>query len=93
MNKVFYAQFPGNIVPLAMVLPPGFGLALPQLPPIPWTDNHASLANKYFGALIGSNPTLHTQPASIGSTVRGHSADPAATASPAALPPTFAFPD
>jgi murein L,D-transpeptidase YafK len=91
MNKVFYAQFPGNIVPLAKVLPPGSGPELPQLPPIPWTDNEGSWANEYFGALIGSNPALRMQPASIGS--QGHSADPSATASPAAPPPTFAFPD
>jgi murein L,D-transpeptidase YafK len=71
MNKVFYAQFPGNIVPLAMVLPPESGLELPRLPPIPWTYNDGSLANKYFGALIGSNQAPRTQAASIGSTARG----------------------
>ena len=52
MNKVFEAQFPSVIVPLAIVLPPGAGLDLPQLPPIPWTDNQGSLANRYFGVLM-----------------------------------------
>ena len=52
MNKVFEAQFPWVIVPLAIVLPPGAGLDLPQLPPIPWTDNQGSLANRYFGVLM-----------------------------------------
>jgi murein L,D-transpeptidase YafK len=52
MNEVFHARFPWKIVPLAIVLPPGTGPALPQLPPVPWTDNDHSLANKQFGALF-----------------------------------------
>ena len=50
MNKVFFTRFPGKIIPLAMVLPPGSGSELPQLPAIPWADNDSSLANKFFGA-------------------------------------------
>jgi len=49
MNKVFLARFPDKIVSLALVLPPGSGYELPQLPAIPWTDNNGSLANKVFG--------------------------------------------
>ena len=51
MNEVFRAQFPGIIVPLAIVLPPGSGPELPQMPPVPWTDNDGSLTNKVFGDL------------------------------------------
>jgi murein L,D-transpeptidase YafK len=54
MNEVFHSQFPGEIIPLARVLPPGSGLELPQMPPIPWTDNHGSLANRLSGALFGA---------------------------------------
>jgi murein L,D-transpeptidase YafK len=54
MNKVFFTRFPGKIIPLAMVLPPGSGSELPQLPAIPWADNDGSLANKFFGASTGS---------------------------------------
>ena len=93
MNKVFHAQFPGKIVPLAIVLPPGAGIELPQLPSVPWTDNDRSLANKFFGALIGSNPAPDSQLASTASTTRGRAADSAPTA-PAAVPTTtLAFPD
>jgi murein L,D-transpeptidase YafK len=56
MNKVFLARFPDKIVSLALVLPPGSGSELPQLPAVPWADNDGSLANKFFGALLGSNP-------------------------------------
>jgi murein L,D-transpeptidase YafK len=52
MNEVFHARFPWKIVPLAIVLAPGTGLELPQLPPVPWTDNDHSLANNQFGALF-----------------------------------------
>jgi murein L,D-transpeptidase YafK len=52
MNKVFLARFPDKIVSLALVLPPGSGFELPQLPAVPWTDNDGSLANKFFGALL-----------------------------------------
>ena len=57
MNEIFLARFPGKIVSLAIVLPPGVGAELPQLPAIPWTDNDGSLAKKVFNALLGSNPT------------------------------------
>jgi murein L,D-transpeptidase YafK len=56
MNEVFHVQFPGKIIPLAMVMPPGF--QQPQLPPVPWADNDGSLANKFFGALLESKPGL-----------------------------------
>jgi hypothetical protein len=51
MNEDFHAKFPGIIIPLAIVLPPGSGSELPQLPPVPWTDKDGSLANIFFGAL------------------------------------------
>jgi murein L,D-transpeptidase YafK len=50
MNEIFHAQFPGKIVPLALVLPPGSGPELPQMPPLPWTDNDGSLPNRLFKA-------------------------------------------
>jgi murein L,D-transpeptidase YafK len=50
MNKVFLAQFPGRVIPLAKVLP--YASQLPQLPPIPWVDNDGSLASKMFGTLF-----------------------------------------
>ena len=75
MNRVFLAQFPGKIVPLAIVLPPGAGIELPQLPSVPWTDNDGSLANKFFGALIGWNPAPATQLATTTSTMRGRATD------------------
>ena len=84
MNTVFHAQLPGMIVPLAIVLPPGSGIQLPQLPPVPWTDNDGSLANKFFGALIGSNPVPDTQHASTASTPTAPTVVPTTT---------FALPD
>ena len=45
MNRVFLAQFPGIMVPLARVLPNG-SLELPQFPPIPYTDG--SVASRLF---------------------------------------------
>jgi murein L,D-transpeptidase YafK len=51
MNEGFHAKFPGIIIPLAIVLPPGSGSELPQLPPVPWTDKDGSLASIFFGAL------------------------------------------
>ena len=91
MNKVFLARFPGTIVSLAIVLPPGSGSELPQLPAIPWTDNDGSLANKFFGALLGSNPTSQRHVPATNSTMRGRAADPATTASSTAptLRPRF----
>src|SRR5260370_10996013 len=62
MNKVFLARYPGRIIPLAMVLTNGS--QLPQLPPVPWTDNDGSLANKFFGALFESKPASQTHVAS-----------------------------
>jgi hypothetical protein len=52
MNEGFRAQFPGIIIPLARVIPPGSGSELPLLPPVPWTDKDGSLANTFFGALL-----------------------------------------
>jgi hypothetical protein len=46
MNKVFLARFPDRIIPLAIVLTNG--PQLPQMSPIPWTDNNGSLADKVF---------------------------------------------
>jgi murein L,D-transpeptidase YafK len=93
MNKVFLARFPGKIVSLAIVLPPGSGSELPQLPAIPWTDNDGSLANKFFGALLGTNPASQRHVASTDSTMQGRGADPATTASSAAPTTRPAFPD
>jgi murein L,D-transpeptidase YafK len=92
MNKVFLARFPGKIVSLAIALPPGSGSELPQLPAIPWTDNAGSLANKFFGALLGSNPASQRHVPSTDSTMQGRDADPATTTSSAA-PTRPAFPD
>jgi murein L,D-transpeptidase YafK len=60
MNKVFLAQFPGSIIPLARVLPTG-SLELPQLPPIPYADNDGSVASRLFGSVFGWKPTSQTQ--------------------------------
>jgi murein L,D-transpeptidase YafK len=60
MNKVFLAQFPGSIIPLARVLPNG-SLELPQLPPIPYTDNDGSVASRLFGSVLRWKPTSQTQ--------------------------------
>jgi murein L,D-transpeptidase YafK len=93
MNKVFPARFPSKIVSLAIVLPPGSGSELPQLPAIPWTDNDGSLANKFLGALLGSNPASQRHVPSTDSTMHGRAADPATTASSAAPITRPAFPD
>ena len=77
MNTVFHTRFPGMIVPLARVLPPGSGIRLPQLPPVPWTDNDAAFVSKFFGA-------------STVSTALGRGADSAIAASiamPITMPP------
>ena len=89
MNTVFLARFPGKIVSLAIVLPPGFGSELPQLPAIPWTDNDGSLANKFFGALLEANSASQRHVPSTDSTIHGRAADPA-SAAPTTRP---AFPD
>jgi murein L,D-transpeptidase YafK len=92
MNTVFHAQFPGKIVPLAIVLPPGAGFELPELPPVPWTNKDGSLANKFFGGLIGY-PAQDTQHASAASTTRERATDSAPT-TPTAVPTiTLALPD
>jgi hypothetical protein len=93
MNEAFHAQFPGEIVPLAIVLPPGSGPELPKLPPIPWTDSHGSLANRLFGALFGSNYALQTQVAWPDSTLQRRGAESAPTAPLASPTTTLAFPD
>ncbi len=93
MNTVFLARFPGKIVSLAIVLPPGSGAELPQLPAIPWTDNDGSLANKFFGALLGSNPASPKRVLSTDSTMHGRAADPATAASGAAPTTRPALPD
>jgi murein L,D-transpeptidase YafK len=46
MNEVFLARFPVRVT-LAKVMP--YASHLPQLPPIPWVDNDASLTSKWFG--------------------------------------------
>jgi murein L,D-transpeptidase YafK len=81
MNTVFHARFPAKIVPLAIVLPQGAGIELPQLPPVPWTDNDGSVANQYFGALPGSKPASETHVATTDSTTHKRAADPATTVS------------
>jgi hypothetical protein len=80
-------------VPLAIVLAPGAGIELPQLPPVPWTDNDGSLANQFFGALPGSKAVSDTHVATTDATTHKRGADPATTATagkPAAKP---ALPD
>jgi murein L,D-transpeptidase YafK len=83
MNAVFHARFPWKIVPLAIVLPPGSGIRLPQLPPVPWADNDGSLANKVIGASFGSKPASQTQVASIYAITPEFGADLATAASTA----------
>ncbi len=87
MNKVFFAQFPGKIIPLARVLTAGS--RLPQLPPVAWVDNDGSLANKLFGALLGSKPATPAQVAATDAATQERPTDSAATgsaATPAAKP-------
>ncbi len=59
INKVFFAQFPWIIVPLAKVLPDG--LQLPQLPAIPYADNDGSVASRLFGSVFGWEAPSQTQ--------------------------------
>ena len=49
MNQVFLARFPVRVT-LAKVLP--YASYLPQLPPVPWIDNHGSLTSRFFGTLL-----------------------------------------
>jgi murein L,D-transpeptidase YafK len=88
MNEVFHAQFPSVIVPLAIVLPPGSGPELPQLPPVPWTDRDGSLANKYFGAMLGLTPISPTPIISTDSTTEKPGAELRTTGSNAAATTT-----
>ena len=46
MNRAFLAQFPGRVT-LSKVMP--YASYLPQLPPIAWLDNDASLTSRWFG--------------------------------------------
>ena len=93
MNTIFLARFPGKIVSLAIVLPPGSGSELPQLPAIPWTDNDGSLANKFFGALLATNFTSQRYVPSTNSTMRGRTVDRATNASSVVPTTRPAFPD
>ncbi len=88
MNKVFLAQFPGSIIPLARVLPTG-SLELPQLTPIPYAYNDGSMASRLFGSVFGLKPAPETQVAPTDSAKRVHGADSAiagSTATPSAKP-------
>jgi murein L,D-transpeptidase YafK len=69
MNEVFAGRFPGRFVSFAKVLPPT-GPQLPQLPPVPWADNHGSLTSRFFGGLFASKPGLVTQVAATASTTQ-----------------------
>jgi murein L,D-transpeptidase YafK len=75
MNEAFHARYPWKIVPLAIVLPPGTGPELPQLPPIPWADNDHSFANNLFGALLPSRPGARTQVAASDGKMEKRGAD------------------
>jgi hypothetical protein len=68
-------------------LPPGSGPELPQLPPVPWTDHDGSLANKYFGAMLGLKPIAPTQIVSTGSTTQERGAELRTTGSNATATP------
>lgn len=48
MNEVFLARFPGEVIPLAKVMP--YASRLPQVTPIPFVDKDGSLMSKWFGA-------------------------------------------
>jgi murein L,D-transpeptidase YafK len=60
MNKVFLAQFPGIVIPLAKVLLDG-SLELPQLEPIPYVDNRGSVTSRLFGLNFGRQPASRTE--------------------------------
>jgi hypothetical protein len=74
MNKIFLADFPGRIIPLALVLPTG-SLDLPQMSPVPWANNDGSVADKFFGALFESS--YHSQLTSADSITRQRGANSA----------------
>lgn len=48
MNKVFLAQLPGTVIPLAKVMP--YASYLPQVAPIPWVSKDGSSPGTWFGA-------------------------------------------
>jgi len=60
MNQVFRARFPGIIISLAKVLPDG-SLELPQLEPIPYTDDDGSVTGRLFGSMFGRQPGSQTE--------------------------------
>jgi murein L,D-transpeptidase YafK len=80
MNPVFHGRYVWKIVPLAIVLPAGAGLELPDMPPVPWTDKDGSLANKIFGALPEKKPAPSARVASTDAASRKNAAEPATTA-------------
>jgi murein L,D-transpeptidase YafK len=80
MNNVFLSRFPGRIIPLAIVLPATGDIDLPQLPPVPWADNGGSLANKFFGTLLKSEPASQAQVASTDSATPERNANSSTTA-------------
>jgi murein L,D-transpeptidase YafK len=90
MNPVFVGRFPGRFVPFALVLPPS-GPQLPQLPPVPWADNHGSLTSRFFGSLPGRRPGSQAQIASSDSAAQARGA-PSAAIGPAAEPAAQAHP-
>jgi murein L,D-transpeptidase YafK len=87
MNGVFHARYPWKIVPLAIVLQPGSGIELPDLPPVPWADKDGSLANKIFGALPKAKAASQAHVASTDAGSRKGGAEPATTES--TLPPAI----
>jgi hypothetical protein len=64
MNKVFLAQFPGSIIPLARVLLAN-GYQLPQMAPIPYADNDGSVASRLFGSVFRPQPASQTRTLSL----------------------------
>lgn len=46
MHKAFQGRFPGRVT-LAKVMP--YASYLPTLPPVPWVDDHGSVAGRWFG--------------------------------------------
>jgi murein L,D-transpeptidase YafK len=80
MNPVFHPRFPWKIVPLAIVLQPGTGTELPDMPAVPWADKDGSLANKIFGALPETKPASKAHIASTDAASHKASAEPSTTA-------------
>jgi murein L,D-transpeptidase YafK len=69
MNELFHARYPGKIIPLAIVLRPGSGLELPQLPPVPWANNDDSFTSEFFGASIDSKTWGHGTGSTISASI------------------------